>query len=209
MTKRSSPASVRNREPILAALRPRLPAAGLVLELASGTGEHAVHCAAALPALQWQPTDLDPDALASIAAWRDEAQLPNLRAPLPLDALRWPWPVERADAIFCANMVHISPWEVSVALFAGAARVLPAGAPLCTYGPYRFDGAFTAPSNQAFDASLRQRDPRWGVRDVAELSKLASQHGLALEETVEMPANNHVLLFRRLPETPAAPATPT
>lgn len=202
MTKRSSPASVRNREPILAALRPRLPATGLVLELASGTGEHAVHCAAALPALEWQPTDVDPEALASIAAWRAEAQLPNLRAPLLLDALRWPWPVERADAIFCANMVHISPWEVSVALFAGAARVLPAGAPLCTYGPYRFAGAFTAPSNQAFDASLRQRDPRWGVRDVADLTTLALEHGLTLEETVEMPANNHLLRFRRGPAAP-------
>jgi hypothetical protein len=202
MTKRSSPASVRNREPILAALRPRLPARGLVLELASGTGEHAVHFAAALPDLSWQPTDLDEGALASIAAWRAETQLPNLRAPLALDALRWPWPVERADAMFCANMVHISPWEVSVALFAGAARVLPAGGPLCTYGPYRFDGAFTAPSNQAFDESLRQRDARWGVRDVAELTRVAAEHGLALEETVEMPANNHLLVFRRA----AAPA---
>ncbi len=197
MAKRSSPAAQRNREPILAVLRPRLPERGLLLELASGTGEHAVCFAAALPRLEWQPTELDQGALGSIAAWRAEAQLPNLRAPLPLDVLRWPWPVTRADAMFCANMIHISPWEVSVGLFAGAARVLAAGAPLLTYGPYRFDGVFTAPSNQAFDESLRQRDPSWGVRDVNDLTRLAVEHGFALEETVAMPANNHVLLFRR------------
>lgn len=200
--KRSSPASVRNREPILEVLRPRLPATGLVLEIASGSGEHAVHLARALPQLEWQPTDLEDAALASIAAWRAEAALPNLRAPLRLDVTAEPWPAElvagSVAAIFCANMVHISPWRASEALFAGAGRLLAEGAPLFTYGPYRFDGRFTAPSNEAFDQSLRSRDPSWGVRDVAELRALGERNGLALEETIEMPANNHVLMFRRI-----------
>lgn len=199
--KRSSPASVRNREPILEVLRPRLPASGLVLEIASGSGEHAVHLARALPQLEWQPTDREDAALASIAAWRAEAALPNLRAPLRLDVTEEPWPAElvagSVAAIFCANMVHISPWRASEALFAGAGRLLAEGAPLFTYGPYRFDGRFTAPSNEAFDQSLRSRDPSWGVRDVAELRALGERSGLVLEETIEMPANNHVLLFRR------------
>lgn len=197
MLKRSSPAAQRNRQPILEALGPRLPVAGLILEIASGTGEHAVHLARALPHLEWQPTDLDPAARDSIAAWRDESALPNLRAPLPLDVTQRPWPVTHADAIFCANMIHISPWAASEALFDGAGRVLLPGAALFTYGPYRFSGAFTAPSNQTFDESLRQRDPSWGVRDLAELAPLARTHNLALEEILEMPANNHLLVFRR------------
>lgn len=200
--KRSSPASVRNREPILEVLRPRLPASGLVLEIASGSGEHAVHLACALPQLEWQPTDREDAALASIAAWRAEAALPNLRAPLRLDVTEEPWPAElvagSVAAIFCANMVHISPWRASEALFAGAGRLLAEGAPLFTYGPYRFDGRFTAPSNEAFDQSLRSRDPSWGVRDVADLRALGERSGLVLEETIEMPANNHVLRFRRI-----------
>jgi Protein of unknown function (DUF938) len=200
MSKLTFPAVARNRDPILAELAPRLAPdrlpSGLVLELASGSGEHAVHFARALPHLQWQPTDLDPPALASIAAWRAEAGLPNLRAPLPLDVTA-PWPLERADAIFCANMIHISPWPATEALFAGAGRLLPAHGALFTYGPYRFGGVFTAPSNQAFDQSLRQRDPRWGVRDLDELRPLAAQHGLSLDENVAMPANNHLLVWRR------------
>ncbi|MEZ4364540.1 MAG: DUF938 domain-containing protein [Kofleriaceae bacterium] len=195
--KRSSPAAVRNREPLLEALRPRLPAAGLVLEIASGSGEHAVHFAAGLPALDWQPTDHDEAALASVAAWRAEHALPNLRAPLRLDVAAPVWPVPAADAIFCANMIHIAPWEAAEGLFAGAARTLAPGASLLTYGPYRFDGAFTAPSNEAFDASLRQRDPRWGVRDVTDLRALAVREGLELVEQVALPANNHLLTFRR------------
>lgn len=194
--RRSAPATLRNRDPILAVLRPLLPETGLILELASGTGEHAVHFARALPQLEWQPTDLDDASLASIVAWRDEAALPNLRAPLPLDATHTPWPIERADAMFCANMIHISPWPASVALFAGAGRVLPPGSALFTYGPYRFAGEI-APSNLAFDESLRARDPSWGVRDVEDLKALALRHGLALEETLALPANNHVLVFRR------------
>ncbi len=201
--KRSSPASVRNREPILEVLRPRLSAlAGaaerpLVLEIASGSGEHAVHLARALPGLDWQPTDREDVALASISAWCKEAELPNLRPPLRLDVTEAPWPVERCAAIFCANMVHIAPWQASEALFAGAGRVISSGGALITYGPYRFDGRFTAPSNEAFDESLRSRDPSWGVREVADLQGLGRLHGLVLEETIEMPANNHVLVFRR------------
>jgi len=193
--KRSAPAAERNTTPILAALRSVLPARGLVLEIASGTGQHAAAFAAAMPALEWQPTDLDDDALASIAGWRDDAQLPNLRAPLRLD-VEAAWPVDRADAILCINMVHISPWSASLALFAGAARTLPRGGVLVTYGPYRFAGVFTAPSNQAFDQSLRARDPAWGVRDVVDLEAAARAVGLGLASILAMPANNHVLVFR-------------
>lgn len=194
--KRHAPATARNREPILEVLARVLPPAGVVLELASGSGEHAAWFAARLPGVAWQPSDVDPDAVASVAAYVVEAGLPNLRPPVVVDAAAPAWPVERADAIVCINMLHIAPWEAAVGLFAGAARLLPAGAPLVTYGPYRFGGAFTAPSNQAFDASLRARDPRWGVRDVDDLRALAGEHGLALDEIVARPANNHVLVFR-------------
>ena len=193
----SPPAAERNAEPILAVLRRVLPARGLVLEIASGSGYHAGVFARALPALTWQPTDRDPDGLASIAAWVEEAALPGLRPPLLLDVTA-PWPVEHADAVLCINMIHIAPWASALALLDGAARVLPAGAPLVTYGPYRFDGVFTAPSNADFDASLRGRDPAWGVRDVADLRREAAARGLALEEEVAMPANNHTLIFRRV-----------
>ena len=194
--KRTTGASGRNADPILAVLRRVLPPRGRVLEIASGTGSHAAHFARALPELTWQPTDVDPEGLASIAAWVEEAALPNLRAPLRLDVTE-PWPVERADAVLCINMIHIAPWSCALALLAGAARVLEPGAPLVTYGPYRFDGAFTAPSNADFDESLRARDPAWGVRDVADLRREAAARGLSLEETVAMPANNHTLVFRR------------
>ncbi len=205
LAKRSAPAALRNREPILQALRHRLPAralrpgvaAPLVLEIASGTGEHAVHLCRALPELRWQPTDVDDGALASAAAWRAESALPNLLAPIALDVSRRPWPVAGADAVFCANMVHIAPWSAAEGLFAGAGELLPAGGALFTYGPYRFHGSFTAPSNAAFDDSLRQRDARWGVRDVADLTPLAASCGLELEETLELPANNHILVFRK------------
>jgi SAM-dependent methyltransferase len=155
--KRSAPSALRNRAPILEVLRRVLPAEGVVLELASGTGEHAVHFAAALPGLTWQPSDPSPEARASIAAWRAEAALPNLRPPLPLDVVA-PWPLDDVAplaAIVCINMIHIAPWAATEALFAGAARALAPGAPLVTYGPYRFGGAFTADSNAAFDADLR------------------------------------------------------
>lgn len=194
--KRTAPAAARNREPILEVLRRVVPPRGLVLELASGSGEHAVHFAAALPDLTWQPTDVSPEAVASAAAWRDEAALPNLRPPLLLDATA-PWPVERVDAVVAINLIHIAPWAVAEAVFAGAARTLVGEGPLITYGPYRFAGAFTAPSNAAFDADLRARDPAWGVRDVVDLDAAAAQVGLTRVETVALPANNHVLVWRR------------
>lgn len=196
--KRNAPAAERNRGPILEVLREVLPAHGLVLEIASGTGQHAVHFAAALPHLEFQPTDVDPAALGSVQAWVADAGLPNVRPPVPLDVCEPRWPVEAADAIFCANMIHIAPWAATLGLFAGAERVLPLGAPLVLYGPFAFSGRFTAPSNEAFDQSLRGRDPAWGVRDLDDVTRIAEQHGLARERLVEMPANNHTVVFRRL-----------
>jgi SAM-dependent methyltransferase len=207
--KHHAPATARNREPIREVLARELPASGLVLEIASGSGEHAVAFAQAFPAVTWQPTDADPSALASIAAWRADAALPNLAAPRALDVTA-PWPFDRADAIVCINMVHIAPWEAALALFAGAGRLLAPGALLFTYGPYQFGGRFTAPSNDAFDQSLRARDTRWGVRDVDDLTAAAAPHGLSLRETVALPANNHALVWRRtialdVPLRPRAP----
>jgi SAM-dependent methyltransferase len=194
--KQHAPAAERNRDPILAVLRRVLPArpGALVLEVASGSGQHALHFAAALPHLRWQPSDQDPVARDSVAAWRAEAGLDNLLPPLFLD-VRGPWPVAAADAIFCANMIHISPWACTLALLSGAAAVLPPGSPLVLYGPYRRGGAHTAPSNAAFDASLRARDPAWGVRDLEEV--VAQARGFALDEVVEMPANNLTVVLRR------------
>jgi SAM-dependent methyltransferase len=202
--KRHAAAAERNRGPILEVLRRVLPARGLVLELASGTGQHAAHFAAALPGVSWQPSDLDLAALASIEAWRVEAALPNLRPPVALDVAAARWPVEAADAVVAINLVHIAPWEVALALLARAAAVLPPGGVLCTYGPYRFDGV-TAPSNEEFDRSLRARDPAWGVRDVSALRREAADRGLRLDEVVAMPANNHALVFR-LGDAPGEPA---
>ena len=193
--KHHAPATERNREPIREVLARELPATGTVLEIASGTGEHAVHFARAFPGVTWQPTNPDPGSRESIAAWRAEAALPNLAEPLALDVTA-PWPLDHADAIVCINMLHISPWEAALALFAGAGRLLSPGALLCTYGPYRFDGV-AAPSNEDFDRSLRARDPRWGIRDLRDLTTAAGEHGLILRGAVAMPANNHTLLFRR------------
>lgn len=193
--KRHAPAAARNVGPIGDVLARVLPAAGLILEVASGTGEHAVAWARRLPALAWQPSDPDPDALASIAAWGDEAGLPNLLAPLRLDAAAANWPVLRADAVVAVNMVHISPWAATAGLLAGAARLLAAGAPLVLYGPYRQAGVPLAPGNAAFDAGLRARDPAWGLRAVDDLAAAAS--GFALSDVVPMPADNLSLVFRR------------
>jgi hypothetical protein len=193
--KKHAPAAQRNREPIREVLARHLPEAGTVLTIAEGSGEHAVHFARSFSALTWQPSDVDPEALASIAAWRDETALGNLASPIELDVTAARWPVEHAGAITCINMVHISPWEATLGLFAGAARTLAPGALLYLYGPYRFDGTFTAPSNEAFDQSLRARDPRWGVRDIRDLE--AAAEGFALREVIAMPANNHSLVFRR------------
>ncbi|MGB3318181.1 MAG: DUF938 domain-containing protein [Sphingopyxis granuli] len=195
--KRHAPATLRNRDAIAAVLADWLPAAGTVLEIASGSGEHAVHFAAAFPALTWQPSDPDPDALASIVAWSGEAAAANILLPLQLDAATPDWPVARAAAILCINMVHISPWEATLGLFAGAARLLPPGAPLILYGPYVEADVPTAESNRTFDASLRARNPAWGLRDTAVVAAAAEQAGFGLAARCAMPANNLMLLFRR------------
>jgi SAM-dependent methyltransferase len=192
-----SPAVARNRASILAVLRRHLPDQGTVLEIASGTGEHAAYFSQNLPHLIWQPTDIDPDALASITAHRNMANTPNLRAPLTLDVTAPTWPVTQADAVVSINMIHISPWEAAQGLIAGTARVLAPAHVLYLYGPFKENGVHTAPSNAAFDASLRARDPRWGVRDVDQVRALAESGGFDFVERVEMPANNLSLVFRR------------
>jgi SAM-dependent methyltransferase len=195
--KRSAPAAARNREPIAAVLREVLPASGTVLEVASGTGEHAVFLAGRFPRLLWQPSDADPEALESILAWRGEAGLANLLEPLRLDAAVEAWPVERVDALLCVNMVHISPWKATEGLMRGAGRVLAPGAPLILYGPYRRAEVPTAASNDAFDASLRARNPQWGLRDLAEVRAEAEANGISFERLFEMPANNLTVVFRK------------
>ncbi|MGR3906007.1 DUF938 domain-containing protein [Burkholderia sp. SR8] len=196
----SAPAAERNRGPILDVLRRVLPAAGSVLEIASGTGQHAVHFAQALPALHWQPSDPDAHARRSIAAWVAHAGLPNLVEPLALDVRdASSWPAATRDAVVCINMIHISPWASAEALFAGAARVLRPGGVLFLYGPYRREGRHTAPSNEAFDRQLRSRDASWGVRDLEAVVALGLDRGLDCIEVVDMPANNLSVVFRRLP----------
>lgn len=195
--KRHAPATERNREPILEVLSPLLPEGTLVLEVASGTGQHAAFFAGALPGVVWQPTDLDPENRASIEAYRAEAGLPNLRAPLALDATAERWPVERAGALVCINMIHIAPWAACEGLVRGAARILAPGGVLFFYGPFRIAGASFAPSNEAFDASLRGRDPEWGVRALDDVTALCSAQGFRREAVVAMPANNHSVVFRR------------
>jgi hypothetical protein len=195
--KRHAPATERNRDAILAVLARAIAPGARVLEVASGTGQHATYFAARLPGVTWQPSDPDAAARASIAAWIAEAGADNVRPPVALDAASPPWAVDGADAVVCINMVHIAPWAAALGLFAGASALLAAGAPLITYGPYRFAGAFTAPSNEAFDRDLRERDPDWGVRDVDDLEAAAAARGFALEDVIAMPANNHCLRFRR------------
>ena len=195
--RRSAPAALRNREPIAEVLKEWLPEVGLVLEIASGTGEHAVHFAQAFPDLEWQPSDLHDDALASITAWRRAADLPNLREPIALDASSMEWPIDQADAVLSINMVHISPWASALGLIEGGARLLPKGGPLILYGPWLKDDIETVPSNLAFDGDLRLRDPDWGLRRVEDFAEAAADKGLRLEQTRAMPANNLMLLFRR------------
>ena len=194
--RRSAPAAQRNREPIAEVLGEWLPASGLVLEIASGTGEHVVHFAERFPALDWQPSDVHADALASIEAWRSATALPNVRPPLILDASSADWPIGKADAILSINMVHISPWASALGLIAGAARLLPSGGPLILYGPWLKDDLPTAPSNIAFDADLKRRDPEWGLRHVEEFDRAAKAAGLELVDTRTMPANNLMLFWR-------------
>ena len=192
-----APAAARNRDPILAVLREELPESGLVLEVASGTGEHGVHFARALSDLTWQPSDPSSEALASIAAWREAEGSANLLAPVQLDAASNLWPVDSADAMVCINMVHISPWEATQGLMRGAGRLLPQGAPLILYGPYRRAGHALEASNAAFDESLKSRDPRWGLRALEAVADCAAGEGLSLSRVVEMPANNLTVVFRK------------
>jgi SAM-dependent methyltransferase len=219
-TRRSAPAALRNREPIADVLEEWLPRSGMVLELASGTGEHVVYFAGRFEKLKWQPSDIHADALASIAAWREETKLPNVRAPLVIDAAAPKWPIDQADAVLSIkmdsdscdqqktaekggfdvvlnlNMVHISPWSAGLGLLDGAARVLKRGGALILYGPWLQTGVETAPSNLAFDQQLRQRDPAWGLRRVEDFDAAATERGFRLEQTRAMPANNLMLLFR-------------
>ena len=197
--RRHAPATLRNREPILAALRRHLPARGTVLEVASGTGEHAAHFAAALPGLVFQPSDPDRESRASVDAWAAEAGLPNLRAALALDvaAPEWERLAGGADAVLCVNMAHIAPWAATEGLMRGAARLLPAGGVLCLYGPFRREGRHTAPSNADFDTELRAIDPAWGVRDLEAVAAEAAARGFAAPAIEQMPANNLFVAFRR------------
>lgn len=192
-----SPAAERNKEPILAAIRARLPASGVVVEIASGTGQHIVHFARELPALIWQPTDADDELRAAAADRIREAGLTNVREPLRLDVLAADWPAIDASAMICINMLHVAPPSAVQGLMAAAGRMLRAGAPLFLYGAYKRGGRHTAPSNESFDASLRARNPEWGVRDLDEVERCAEQHGLTLVDVLEMPANNLTVTFER------------
>jgi len=198
--KQHAPATERNRAPIAEVLARELPASGTVLEIAAGTGEHAVFFAGQFPALQWQPTDPSPEALASIAAYRADYPGDNLAAPLLLDAAApEAWPVAQAAAILCINMVHISPWEATLGLFRGAAQVLrTSGGPLILYGPYIEQGVETAPSNLDFDASLKARNPLWGLRKAEALDALAATHGMRRTARHALPANNIMLVYRKI-----------
>jgi SAM-dependent methyltransferase len=191
------PATARNRAPILDVLRRHLPSKGLVLEVASGSGEHMVHFAQALPNLAFQPSDPDADARASIDAWRAELGLSNVRPAIALDATAETWPIEAAHAVLCINMVHIAPSAAAEGLVRGAARVLPPGGVLYLYGPYKRGGRHTAPSNAAFDASLRAQNPEWGVRGLEAVTALIQAAGFAPPAIEQMPANNLSLIFRR------------
>lgn len=192
-----SPAAARNAAFITEVLKRVLPPSGLVLEIASGSGEHAVHFARALPALVWQPSDPDEAARRSIVAHARAAGLANIRSPLAIDAIRHPWPAARADVVVAINMIHIAPWDATIGLMAGAEATLAEGGVLYLYGPFREDGAHTAPSNAAFDDSLRARNASWGIRDIEAVAAAARAHDLHLAERVVMPANNRSLIFHR------------
>jgi hypothetical protein len=191
-------ATLRNRDFILDVLRDVLPMTGVILEIASGSGEHIVHFAKNLPALVFQPSDPQPDALQSIAAWVKATGVSNVRAPVALDASDAVWPIASADGIICINMIHISPWEATVGLIKGAAAILPPTSPLYLYGPYIREGLATASSNQAFDRSLRDRNPNWGLRDLEAVAAIAQSVGFSAPVITEMPANNLSMVFRRL-----------
>ena len=192
-----SPAAARNAVFIVEVLKRVLPPSGLVLEIASGSGEHTVHFARALPALVWQPSDPDEAARRSIVAHARAAGLANIRSPLAIDAIRYPWPVTRADAVVAINMIHIAPWDATIGLMAGAEATLAEGGVLYLYGPFREGGAHTAPSNAAFDDSLRARNTSWGIRDIETVAAAGRTHDLHLAERIVMPANNLSLIFHR------------
>lgn len=196
-TRLHAPAVARNRAPILEVLRRHLPERGLVLEVASGSGEHIVHFAQAFPGLDFHPSDPDLQARASIDAWSAEAHLQNIRPALALDAAAETWPLSAADAVMCINMIHIAPWEAAVGLARGAAALLRPDCMFFLYGPFRRDGAHTAPSNEIFDRRLRQQNPDWGVRDLEAVAALARAHGFAEPVVEAMPANNLSLIFRK------------
>lgn len=192
-----APSAARNRDAILDVLRAELPATGTVLEIASGSGEHVVHFASALPALTFQPSDPSPDALASIAAWTTQSGAGNILPPLQIDAATGGWPTCSPDAILCINMIHIAPWSAAQGLIRHAGCLLPPGAPLILYGPFQRAGHPLEPSNAAFDASLRERDPAWGLRELDAVAALAAEAGFGEPEVIEMPANNLSVVFRR------------
>ncbi len=193
-----APATLRNRDFILGILRDVLPTKGLVLEIASGSGEHVVHFARNFPNLVFQPSDCEPDALQSVSAWVKATWVTNVRTPVVLDASQSSWPVASADGIICINMIHISPWEVTLGLVRGAAAILPSTAPLYLYGPFRREGFAMTPSNQAFDRSLRDRNPAWGLRDLEAVAVIAQSVGFSVPTITEMPANNLSVVFRRI-----------
>jgi SAM-dependent methyltransferase len=195
--KRCAPAADRNKEAILEVLREVLPERGLVLELASGSGQHAAFFAEQLPNHVWQPSDADPPALESVGAYVAEAGLPNLRPPLLLDARSETWPLEAADAVVCINMIHIAPLAACAGLLRGASRLLPDTGPLILYGPFSIHGDFTAPSNVQFDRALRAQNEEWGVRELADIERSAAEIGLTLDSVVARPANNHVVVLRQ------------
>lgn len=195
--KRHAPATTRNSAAIAEVLAKELPATGTVLEIASGSGEHALYFARAFPQIIWQPTDFDSEALESIAEWRTEAGLSNIAAPFQLDAGASRWPVEAADAIFCCNMIHISPWSATKGLFAGAERVLPSSGKLILYGPFLESDVETAPSNLQFDQSLNGRNPAWGLRQLKDLDTLAALHRMRRAQRYTMPANNLTLVYQK------------
>ncbi|WP_440998119.1 DUF938 domain-containing protein [Arhodomonas sp. SL1] len=198
----TTPAAGRNRGPILEVLRQVLPATARVLEVASGTGEHAAHFTAAMPGWCWQPSDPDPSALTSIEAWRAREARNNLLPPIALDVTTEAWPEGPFDAVVAINLVHISPWEATEALLAGAGQCLTDGGVLVLYGPFREQGTHTAASNEAFDTHLRIRDHRWGIRDLEAVAEEAARHGLVLEQSHRMPANNRTVVFRAPPRAP-------
>lgn len=196
MNKQFSPASERNREPILAILRDTLPNPAHVLEIGSGTGQHAVYFGARLPHLTWQTSDL-PANHPSICAWLEEAGLPNVRPPLTLDVAATRWPSTTFDAVFTANTCHIMGWSEVRAMFAGIGHILRPGGHLLIYGPFNYDGAYTSSGNASFDASLRAQSAHMGIRDIEDMHGLAAEHGLAVVADFAMPANNRLLLWRR------------